>query len=69
MQLHPPTAATPDGASSTSSSRRSLLANDLPLVTRNGADFAGLDELVEVIEVWPMLVCGTGHGGFTTCRW
>jgi predicted nucleic acid-binding protein len=27
------------------------LANDLPVVTRNGADFAGLDELVEVIEV------------------
>jgi predicted nucleic acid-binding protein len=45
------------------------LANDLPLVTRNGAYFAGLDELVEVIEIWPMLVCGTGHGGFTTCRW
>jgi predicted nucleic acid-binding protein len=27
------------------------LANDLPLVTRNHADFAGLDELVEVIEI------------------
>jgi len=27
------------------------LANDLPLVTRNGADFAGLDELVEVIKI------------------
>ena len=27
------------------------LANDLPVVTRNGADFAGLDELVEIIEI------------------
>jgi predicted nucleic acid-binding protein len=27
------------------------LANDLPVVTRNGADFAGLDGLVEVLEV------------------
>jgi predicted nucleic acid-binding protein len=27
------------------------LANDLPVVTRNGADFAGLDELVNVIEI------------------
>jgi predicted nucleic acid-binding protein len=27
------------------------LATDLPLVTRNIADFAGLDELVEVIEI------------------
>ena len=27
------------------------LANDLPLVTRNGADFAGLDELVEVLQI------------------
>jgi predicted nucleic acid-binding protein len=27
------------------------LANDLPVVTRNGSDFAGLDGLVEVIEV------------------
>jgi predicted nucleic acid-binding protein len=27
------------------------LANDLPLVTRNGADFAALDNLVEVIQV------------------
>ena len=27
------------------------LANELPVVTRNGADFAGLDELVEVIEI------------------
>jgi predicted nucleic acid-binding protein len=27
------------------------LANSLPLVTRNTADFAGLQELVEVIEV------------------
>jgi hypothetical protein len=27
------------------------LANDLPIVTRNSPDFAGLDELVEVIEV------------------
>jgi predicted nucleic acid-binding protein len=27
------------------------LANDLPVVTRNAADFAGLDDLVEVIEV------------------
>jgi predicted nucleic acid-binding protein len=27
------------------------LANDLPVVTRNAADFAGLDELVEIIEV------------------
>jgi len=27
------------------------LANDLPLVTRNGADFGGLDELVGVIEI------------------
>jgi predicted nucleic acid-binding protein len=28
-----------------------VLANDLPVVTRNGADFAGLDELVGVIEI------------------
>ncbi len=27
------------------------LANDLPVVTRNRADFAGLGELVEVIKV------------------
>jgi predicted nucleic acid-binding protein len=27
------------------------LANGLPVVTRNGADFAGLDDLVEVIQV------------------
>jgi predicted nucleic acid-binding protein len=27
------------------------LANDLPVVTRNGADFVGLDKLVEIIEV------------------
>ena len=27
------------------------LANDLPIVTRNAADFAGLDDLVKVIEV------------------
>jgi len=27
------------------------LANDLPVVTRNGADFAGLDGLVEILEV------------------
>jgi predicted nucleic acid-binding protein len=27
------------------------LANDLPVVTRNGANYAGLDDLVEVIEV------------------
>ena len=27
------------------------LANDLPVVTRNGADFAGLDGLVELLEV------------------
>ena len=27
------------------------LANDLPVVTRNGSDVAGLDGLVEVIEV------------------
>lgn len=27
------------------------LANDLPVVTRNGEDFVGLDELVEIIEV------------------
>lgn len=29
------------------------LANDLPLVTRNGADFAGLADLVEIMEIWP----------------
>lgn len=27
------------------------LANDLPVVTRNGGDFAGLETLVDVIEV------------------
>ncbi len=27
------------------------LANELPVVTRNGADFAGLDGLVEILEV------------------
>ena len=27
------------------------LANDLPLVTRKVADFAGVDQLVEVIEI------------------
>jgi hypothetical protein len=27
------------------------LANDLPLVTRNAADFASLDDLVEIIVV------------------
>jgi predicted nucleic acid-binding protein len=27
------------------------LANDLPVVTRNGADLAGLDGLVEILEV------------------
>lgn len=27
------------------------LANDLPVVTRNGADFTGLDDLIDIIKV------------------